>query len=275
LASDEPYDLKLVEDFGAKLTKTLVEKLSVRQKPSLRLSNLGKPCGRQLWYSVNKPELAEPLSAAARIKFLIGDIVEEVLLFLSAAAGHKVERMQQDVNLHGVRGHIDATIDGDLVDSKSASPAGFKKFQDHKVLQDDPFGYATQLGGYLSGLSSTDDDVNPDRAHYLALDKTNGYITLDTYSRQDLVPEDDFESLVRSRKQMLSWPHPPARAFGDLKDGESGNRKLGLECSYCPFKKECWPNLRAFKYSRGPRFLTRVVREPDVPELKLHEVNEE
>jgi hypothetical protein len=45
--------------------------------------------------------------------------------------------------------------------------------------------------------------------------------------------------------------------------------KLGTGCSYCAFKKHCWPGLRGFAYSGGPRYLTNVVKTPDVPEFEL------
>ena len=56
----------------------------------------------------------------------------------------------------------------------------------------------------------------------------------------------------------------PNRAFSDVPDGKSGNMKLGTQCSYCEFKKVCWPDLKTYIYSSGPRYLTKVVREPKV-----------
>jgi len=47
----------------------------------------------------------------------------------------------------------------------------------------------------------------------------------------------------------------------------SPNMKLPMMCSYCDFKKTCWPNLRSFAYSGGPVHLVDVVNEPDVPEI--------
>jgi len=35
----------------------------------------------------------------------------------------------------------------------------------------------------------------------------------------------------------------------------------------CDFKYTCWPDVRTFLYSGKPRFLTKVVREPKVPEV--------
>lgn len=273
ITSNEPYDTGVVADFGASLAKLLGERLSNQtHTPSLRLSNLGTPCDRKLWYSVNKPELGERLSASTRLKFLFGDIIEHLVLFLARASGHAVSSEQKEVDLHGVRGHIDAVIDGELVDVKSASTFSFKKFRDHGLVGDDPFGYRHQLNGYLSSDLGSDPEVDTSRGHFLAVDKTLGNICLDTHDKEDV----NYEEMVESKRQMLAYPAPPARGYSDVPDGRSGNRRLGMECSYCPFKQECWPGLRVFAY-RGTRpvFLTRVSREPNVPEMKLNEVTED
>ena len=57
------------------------------------------------------------------------------------------------------------------------------------------------------------------------------------------------------------------RHYKDQEFDKSGNRKLCMNCSYCSFKKTCWPNLRTFIYSHGPVFLTHVERPPKVEEV--------
>lgn len=268
LTSSEPFEAETVETFSHNLAKKLANRLSdERSKPTLRMSNLGTKCDRKLWYSINKPELAEPISASARLKFLFGDILEEVLLFLAKASGHSVQSEQAEVSLHGVKGHIDAVVDGELLDCKSASSYGFRKFKDHGLEQDDPFGYLSQGDGYLTALSGDPAVSNKSRFHFLAVDKQLGHLTLDTYSKRLT----DYETLIESKKQMLAFPQAPRRGYDDEPDGSSGNRKLGLACSYCSFKSTCWPNLRAFNYARKPVFLTVVRKEPKVPEMTLQQ----
>jgi hypothetical protein len=264
LTSGKPFDAETVEIFAKSLAAKLANRLSAeRGKPSLRLSNLGTKCDRKLWYSIKCPELSEPLPASARFKFLFGDVIEELLLFLARASGHTVENEQKEVKLVGVTGHIDGVVDGELVDCKSASTFGFKKFKEHGLGQDDPFGYLTQLDGYLSAMPDGDLS-NTSRGHFLVADKTLGHITLDTYEKANV----DYDKLVANKRAMLAFPQPPTRAYDDVKDGESGNRKLGMACSYCAFKSTCWPGLRTYAYSRGPAYLTVVAREPNVPEIK-------
>lgn len=270
ITSNEPFEEAAVTRFGRQLASILAARLSRgNSPPSLRVSNLGTPCDRKLWYSINRAELAEPLSPSAKFKFLFGDIIEEVILFLAKAAGHTVEAEQAEVNLHGVKGHIDAVIDGELVDVKSASTYSFNKFKTHELVNKDDFGYRTQLHSYLTALRDPALHVT-NRAHFLAIDKTLGNITLDTHT----FPEVDYERLVDQKRKMLAFPKPPSRGYNDEADGKSGNRKLGVACSYCPFKTECWPGLRAFAYSRGPMFLTQVVYEPKVPELSPRQSEE-
>jgi hypothetical protein len=64
------------------------------------------------------------------IKFMYGHMIEEMLLFFTRMAGHTVEGEQKQCTVEGVRGHMDARIDGRLIDVKSTSSYGFKKFKD-------------------------------------------------------------------------------------------------------------------------------------------------
>lgn len=223
----------------------------------LRASNVGKPCDRQLWYDVNAPEKGEKLPPEAKIKFLYGDILEEMLLFLARQAGHTVEREQEEIKINGVVGHIDAVIDGVLVDCKSASSRSFDKFESGLDPSNDDFGYLTQLDLYLSAL-----DIQ--NGAFLVIDKQLGKLCLDKHSRSGL----DWSPLIDQKKQMLATPAPPPRAFEPVPEGKSGNQKLGVSCSYCKFKGHCWPEMRTFLYAKGPVYLTTVAKLPEVPEAR-------
>lgn len=250
--------------FGEALAERLANRLSVqRGAGTLRASNLGKPCGRQLWFDVHASSDSEPLPPAARLKYLFGDILEELLLFLAREAGHTVAHEQAEININGVKGHIDGIVDGRLVDCKSASSFAFKKFQQHGLPDDDPFGYVDQLGTYLAGSRDNPDLVDKDVASFLVIDKSLGHIVLDTYP----APSKDYAKLVDEKRTMLAQPEPPARGYEDVPFQKGGNKKLGTTCSYCPFKYKCWPDLRTFIYSNGPVFLTEVKKAPAVLEV--------
>ena len=76
-------------------------------------------------------------------------MIEELALTVAMAAGHDVKGQQGKLNVHGIKGHRDAVIDGMTVDVKSASPYAFKKFKDGTLRDDDPFGYISQLSSYV------------------------------------------------------------------------------------------------------------------------------
>lgn len=255
-----------LEEFAGKLATKIRYRILEEERPaSLRLSNIGTECHRQLWFKVNQPEVIEKLPPEVRMKFLYGDILEELLLFLAREAGHTVEGEQDEVSLFGVKGHRDSVIDGHVIDVKSASSFAFKKFKSGLKKDDDAFGYLSQLSGYLE--ASYDDPVVTikDKAGFLVIDKTTGHIHLDMHQFSFTGTEKKLQRL----KDNLADPVPPRRHYEPEEDGKSGNLKLGVNCSYCPAKKACYPKLRGFLYYSGPVYLTKVLREPNVPEIPV------
>lgn len=255
-----------VQAFADSLAVTIASRL----KPSptgprgLRMSNVGQPCLRKLYYDVNHEDGKEELSASTRMKFLYGDLIEELILFLAEVAGHKVEGRQDTLELEGIPGHRDAVIDGEIVDVKSASPFSFKKFKEGRLSEDDAFGYSDQLQSYLEAGQDDPLVTEKGRGHFLVLDKVGGHICLDTHKKQDF----PIRNVLRYRKKVVESDELPARTFDPVPEGKSGNEKLPLVCSYCDWKKKCHPGLRTFLYAGGkPVFLTKVVKEPKVPEL--------
>lgn len=247
-------------DLGREIANSVVEALGEdRQGDSLRFSNIGTPCKRKLWYTCRAPQLAEKLPPNVKIKFLFGHILESLLIFLAKASGHDVKGRQDELVIEGVKGHRDAVIDGRTVDVKSATTASFKKFKDNRLREDDPFGYIDQINAYRDA----DKEHVDDKVSFLAIDKQLGHIVLDTYPANDV----DYAARILELKEMVAQDFPPARGFEDEPVGASGNRKLCMNCSYCPFKETCWPGLRTFVYSNGPQYLTHVAVEPKVLEV--------
>ncbi len=233
-----------------------------RTKGNLRLSAIGKP-DRQLWYDVNSKKEIEDLTPSTRIKFLYGYILEELLLLCASIAGHKVTDQQKEVNIEGVLGHQDSMIDDVLIDCKSASAYSFKKFKQNNLLEDDPFGYIAQISAYAEA-----NQVN--KAAFLVIDKSSGEICLTPVHQMEMI---NAKERVKHLKGMVSNNHVPDRCYDPVADGESGNLKLAIGCVYCSHKRECWSDcnngkgLRAFRYSRGLSYLTRVAKEPKVEEV--------
>lgn len=250
-----------ITEFAESLSKIIHSRLNeVQGLGRLRPSNLGTPCERKLWYTCNTPEHAEPLSPKVRFKFLYGDILEALVLFLAKEAGHDVTGEQDKVELEGIVGSRDAVIDGVLVDVKSANSRSYSKFRDNTVRKDDPFGYITQLMFYLE---ASDDVPRKDMAAFLAVDKELGNLCITKVPNEQI----DFKKVISAKRDSCALPEPPPRGHTDEPDGKAGNKKLGTACKYCAFKQECWPSLRTFLYSNGPRFLTKTVRVPDVMEI--------
>ena len=115
------------------------------REPRLRLSAMGPRCPKALWYSINRPELAEPLPPWAEIKYAFGHVIEALAISLAKAAGHSVVGEQDELRLDGIVGHRDCVIDGCIVDVKSASTISFNKFKTSTFT--DTFGYLDQLDG--------------------------------------------------------------------------------------------------------------------------------
>lgn len=236
---------------------------------TLRLSALGTPCARKLWLQVNgplgNPAAIETISPAARLKFLYGDILEALLINLARAAGHRVEGCQDELYVNGVKGHRDCVIDGITVDVKSASTFSFKKFETGGLRDDDPFGYISQLSSYVYAGRSHEVESHPTLGAFLVIDKTLGHICLDMYDFGAEIERKEQE--VEAIKTMVADPTPPG-TLEDEPHQKSGNRKLKTICSYCDFKRDCFPDMRTFLSSRGPLFLTHVEREPKMEEVQ-------
>jgi hypothetical protein len=257
--NDHEVNEENIEWAGEEFKTLLRTRLREQQDGSpMRMSGIGKP-DRQIWYAAKETE-KEALAPKTYFKFLYGDVIELLILFLAKESGHTVERTQEEIEVDGVKGHIDAIIDGTVVDVKSASPYGFKKFRYNSVLEDDPFGYVQQLSAYSSVLNPGQD------AAWVAFDKVSGDICVTSLSSSVIA---DYEPAQRIKhlKEVIKRDEPPERCYPDEPDGKSGNRKLSTPCSYCAYKTECWPGLRAFLYAGKPRFLTEVKREPDVLEI--------
>ncbi len=259
-----------LEEFCTNLKELLRQRLAKYTPPNnpLRFSALGKP-NRQVWYDAHPIEGGkEKLVPKTYIKFLYGDIIEQLILFLTREAGHEVSHTQEQVEVDGVKGHIDAIVDGVVVDVKSASSFGYKKFKENSVTEDDPFGYVAQLSGYA-------DVLTPGKAGaWIANDKVAGDICVSPLSAT-IIKHHTPGPRIAELKEVIKSETPPERCYEDVPDGKSGNRKLSTPCSYCGHKFRCWDNLRAFAYSTGPRFLTNVAKVPDVPEISPEESNPE
>lgn len=257
--TDEKFEVSLFREFGDNLHDLMETRFHTKRdgKGYLRMSNIGRP-DRQLWYDINSEGEKEPLLPPTLIKFAYGDMIEQMILLYAKMAGHTVEQEQAEVEVDGIKGHIDAIIDGVLVDVKSASSFSFQKFDSGALFLpgNDPFGYVAQLCGYIEATGL-------ERGGFLAVDKTLGKICFCEIPA-DVIAKYKVRDRIAHIKEVVASPDLPPRCYPDVPDGKSGNMKLATGCSYCPHKFACWPDLKTYFYSTGPRYLTKVVREPRV-----------
>jgi hypothetical protein len=235
-----------------------------RDTRKLRLSQIGKP-DRQIFLAA-KGIKGEDIKGATFIKFLYGHLVEAMMVSLVRMSGHSVTDQQKTVELEGVKGHIDGRIDGVLMDVKSASGQSFKKFRDSTLHKSDPFGYIGQLKAYA--------EAEGDSTYgWLAMCKQSGQIAWLQYDQSD-TKANYFDAIdwsaserVRHVKKLVGLEATPSKCYPDLPVGNSGNRKLDIGCTFCPFKFHCWDGLRAFQYANYTEYLTVVDKEPRVVEV--------
>lgn len=263
------WDYLIGQKVGTNIAAMARDRFKAPQEPRgyLSMSSIGTPCRRKLWYKVNQTKLAEPLQANALLKFFYGDMIEELALGIVQQAGHTVAGQQDRMEAHGIKGSRDCVIDGMTVDVKSASPYSFKKFKEGNLRDQDPFGYISQLSSYV--YAAKDDPLVTNKTHgaFLVIDKVNGHICLDVYDLTEELKTKGQE--IEEVKEMAASSMPPPREYEDEPQSKtSPNKKLKMECSYCEFKKACWPGLKMFAYSHGPVYLTEIKKPLKVEEVE-------
>jgi len=235
-----------VEKFGENVKELMRNEFGGKKRDGrkLRMSNIGRD-DRYLWNVYNDVEKSDDIQGHTYVKFLYGHLIEEMLLFLTKAAGHEVTDEQKKCEVNGITGSMDCKIDGIVTDVKSVSTYGFRKFKDGSLAYDDPFGYIGQIKGYAYAEGAT-------KFGWLAMDKQNGHLTYLMYDAEDTqAPVHDLISYdIKERidhvKKLVEQPTPPGVCYEPIADGKSGNQKLAVGCSYCAYKKECWPSVRGF-----------------------------
>ncbi len=262
----------LIDQFGTSMADMLRSRIYAEDKDrrGLRLSGLGQ-CETKQYFAQLPDAEPEEFHGATLIKFLIGDICEEVILTMAEIAGHEVTGKQDTLTIEGVEGHRDAVIDGYTVDVKTASARAFMKFTTGSLKDDDPFGYMHQIASY----TKADPTTKQDAGYFLAMHKEQGRLALLR------IEADDFPNVkerIHKLRDAFEQPAPPPRPYEPVlanktNDEDKQNFKLPLNCHYCAKKFQCWSDandgdgLRAFKYSNGPQYFTKVGKEPQVEEV--------
>lgn len=264
--NDGPLDISedLIEEFGESI-KDVIRSWSVPQQRdgfALRMSNIGKPM-RQLWFDKNSKINNNKILPSTFIKFLYGHLLEELVLLLTKMSGHEVTDQQKEIEVSGIKGHMDCKIDGEVVDIKSASGFSFSKFSKGLLSDEDPFGYLAQLAAYEHAEGTNN-------GGFLAINKETGELAF--YQPEEL-DKPNVKLRIKDLKHKLDLVNPPELCYDPIPEGKSGNMRIAKNCVYCPHKFECHKDsndgegLRVFKYSKGPMYFTKVVKKPKVDEV--------
>ena len=261
LSNNEPLDIDdaSIDQVGESIKKVIKDWATPAERNKkfyLRMSNIGKPA-RQLWFENKYEREDRAIAPHTFIKFLYGHLLEEIVLLLVRLAKHKVTDEQKEVEVSGIKGHIDCKIDNEVVDIKSASGFSFAKFKNETLREDDPFGYIAQLTGYENAEGTNHGGL-------LVINKESGELTL---YRPEELDKPVTRMMIEGLQRELKLDEPPPLCYAPVSDGSKGNMRLARNCVYCPFKFKCFENLRVFKYAKGPQYLTRVVSTPRVEEI--------
>ena len=201
-------------------------------KNELRMSSIGR-CERAQWYAV-KGYTPEEIEGSVYLTFLQGHILEAVLVALIKLAGHDVQDQQKKHTVEGVNGSQDCTIDGELVDIKTASAWSWENKFTESGIKDDAFGYIKQLSGY----GKSDDRKE---GYFLAFNKNKSTLKL---CRQQL--EEDIDTYIVDLKDKMESDTPPMRlANATTFSKAEAKEKLCMTCAFCGFKEDCYGSLIA------------------------------
>jgi len=208
-------------------------------KFTLRMSNVGRP-SCQLWYEKNKPEVGLPKPTTFVMNMMIGDIVEAVFKGLLTEAGVEYEDSEKvTLNLSNtnVSGTYDIVIRDAVDDIKSASNWSYtNKFESYDTLaSNDSFGYVAQLAGYAKASGKK-------AGGWWVVNKANGQFKYVPATGLDINKEvDKIEKLVDTvaENKFERCFEPEEEKF---RGKPTGNKVLNKNCTFCAYRKDCWPD---------------------------------
>jgi len=186
----------------------------------------------------------QPYNVKMRNTF--GDLIEALALFVMKSAGVNVENEQKKVvykfGENKIEGRQDVEINEKIWDIKSASPYSFeKKFGEeggfNEVVKDDTFGYASQ--GFLYAESQS-----KDFGGWIVINKSTGeWAVCETPKLVEPHKSDAIkkaEDNVKAIKDGVPFKRQYDAIEETFRGKPTGNKVLGLACSFCPYKLPCW-----------------------------------
>ena len=229
------------EDFKAALRK----QLAVREPEDfrLRMSNLGRPLCQLQHEKAGTERSRNDYNHV--LKMLLGDALEVILDVVLRAADVDITAQKTNVVLNvdglAINGQDDIEINGKVYDIKSASSWAYNNKWSYGwrgLMDDDPFGYTTQLYGYAKS-------TNRPMGGWIVSNKETGEVRV---VEAEPTPEDivDIEARMSNTVEVISSDAPFQRCYEDEPElfyrKETGNRVLPFTCQYCAFLRSCWPD---------------------------------
>tara|TARA_B100001094_G_C18151921_1_gene784152 strand:+ start:991 stop:1851 length:861 start_codon:yes stop_codon:yes gene_type:complete len=242
------------KDIGEALKRQFGKKTK-RREFQIRMSNVGRP-SCQLWFEKNSPEKADPLPTTFVMNMMLGDIVEAVFKGLMKEAKVKFkdsDKVSLDLGETKVSGTYDLILDDAVDDIKSASDWSYRnKFESYDTLaEEDPFGYVGQLAGYAKASGKK-------AGGWWVVNKANGQFKYVPASNIDV--DEEVKKLKTNVNVVKS--NVFKRCFESVEETfrgkATGNRVLGITCSFCRYKNSCWENLQEL-----PSLLSKA-KEPKI-----------
>ena len=234
---------ELIEEFGEACKSAFKKQFTDKRQEnfSYRMSNIGKPlCQLQM---EKKGIKGEGLPYNIKMRNLFGDLIEASAITIMKASGIEITDVQKQVKLGDeISGTLDIKIGGKVWDIKSASPYSFEnKFGDSggfdAVVKDDAFGYVSQ--GFLYGEAD-----KSDFAGWIVINKSTGEWCVTETPQENSEYKKQALKKAKDNIEALKNDKPFKRCFTDEEEffykKPTGNKVLGISCSFCPYKKACW-----------------------------------
>lgn len=248
-----PIDDTIIEAFGEKCKQTLRDFVTP-QPFRLRMSNIGSGA-RKLY--LDKRDERETFNTQFLVKGTYGHIIEHFFVAILNAAGVETGPNDRSVTLKlddntEIRGSYDAKIpytdwrgntQDYIFDFKTASQYSYeRKFTSLESLREgDSFGYIDQAIGYSQA------DGTPFGGWFVINTGTGAFKIVDG---RELNSKEDVESSLSTNKSKIAkvagdtLPEPCHDPEPEVFNKQlTGRMVLDIECSYCPHKFTCFPDV--------------------------------
>jgi hypothetical protein len=241
-------------NLAARVQQSIKNILEVEREFSFSISSIGRDfCYLQNEFFYVKPNYTD---STFPIRGMYGYLVEALLVFLIRASGINILADQETVaiNIDGntLNGTLDLALDlGDNIptiwDIKSASHYSFvNKFENiNSLIDDDPFGYITQLWLYTEAKRRIDNRTQI--GGFIAFDKSSGdlrVIPIPQYMYEPVLEKvlDRVSKVFRDIETVTAEKRPTIKE--KYRKKMTGREYLDTVCQYCKFKFNCFPNIQ-------------------------------